>query len=335
MSISSAIASDKLSDLRLKKKIAIQSLDFDMAEQLDQEIENQNQEISNIRINKIKQEIMKEINELISKYLKNKKDINEFKFQNENLISSKFQELYDKTIIQHEKELKSLEKSHYISLIREAEREVPDQFDLLEKAKFSANEGKYQEAKKMREEARIIGENELHSRKEKVDEEFASSKLNLATRQQLSLDDIAQKYNEEINLLNLDFNTKLDEIENRFQNGINLIKEKGKIRSESLIEGQTAQENSIFEINQLIQDMVNSTKENTDDIFWTSRPNSLFKNNTTSKSLNFSSQSSRPPSKIPPLHRLPISTSRLTKKNIPLSSRSTNKNNSFSPRSFQ
>jgi len=256
MSISTSIANDKLSDLRLKKKIAIQTLDFDAAEEFDMEILAQNEQITNNLVNKIKSEIIKETEVSIAKFDKIKREIEEFRIRSQNQLTNSYHESIDKVVLQNEKEIKNLEKSHCNSLLREAERPVTQQIEILERAKKLATEGHYQEAKQLREDARNVGENELQMRKEKVDSEFAQSRVLLTAKQQESLDQIAILYENETEKLNMEIQTRTIESEARFQKRIELIKEKARVRCDTLVQDETIKEKSIFEITQSINDIL-------------------------------------------------------------------------------
>ncbi|OHT11508.1 hypothetical protein TRFO_19053 [Tritrichomonas foetus] len=261
MSISSSIANDKLTELRNKKKLAIQALDFDAAEEYDRQIREQNEQIIADRIAKINSEIIKDLNEHITKYENIRNDINEFNMKQESQLNATYQELIDKTVLQHEKELKNIDKSHSIALLREAEREVPDQIDLLEQAKAAAVAGRYEDARNLRDRARLTGENELEERKQKIDKEFAESRSMLAAKQQDAIEHITQKYDEEISNLNAEVQLRRLETEQRFESGVQLIRQRAEVRCNSLVADDEVKEDAIFELNQRINDLLRDSQQ--------------------------------------------------------------------------
>lgn len=261
MSISSLIANDKLTELRNKKKLAIQALDFDAAEKYDEQIQEQNEQIISDRIEKIRSEISKDLLDHIQKYNKIRNEINEYNQKTESQLNATYQDLIDKTQIQHGKELRSIDKSHGIALLREAEREVPNQIELLEQAKAAAVAGRYDDARSLREQARIAGENELEERKRKIDEEFEHSRSMLAAKQQEAIEHITQKYDDEISNLNGEIQMRKKETEQRFDSGVELIRQRAEIRCNSLVADDEVKEEAIFNIRQMIDEIIRDSQE--------------------------------------------------------------------------
>jgi hypothetical protein len=115
----------------------------------------------------------------------------------EGRLRTTYQDLPDKTQVQHEQQLRNSDKSHRTTLIREAEREVPEQVELLEQAKAAAVVGQYSEARRPQESARFAGESELEARKQHIDQEFSESRSILAAQQQYAIAKITQKWEDE------------------------------------------------------------------------------------------------------------------------------------------
>jgi hypothetical protein len=261
MSLSSAIANDKLTDLRNKRKLAIQALDFDAAEEYDRQIKAQNDQILADRINKIETEILRDLQDQLTKLGTLKFDISEYQSKQEAQLSAAYQDLFDKTQVQHEKELRNIDKSHGISLLREAEREVPEQTALLEQAKAAAIAGRYDEARTLREEARNVGEAELEARKQRIDEEFNQSRLMLAAKQQEAIEKITQKYDDEIGELSSDVQLRQMEIQQRFDSGVGLIRQRAEIRCNALIAEDEAKEDALFNVNQKMNELLRYSQQ--------------------------------------------------------------------------
>lgn len=261
MSISSTIANDKLADLRNKKKLAIQALDFDAAEKYDELIQQQNEQIVATRIDKIKSEVLDDLEKHISKYNKISDEIALYNKKQENQLNQTYQTLLDKTQLQHAKELKSIDKSHAIALRREAEREVPEQIEILEQAKAAAVAGNYNEARNLRDEARRTGERELEERKNKIDEEFEHSRMVLDTKQQEAQEQIQQKYDDEIANLQAEIQMRTKETEQRFNSGVELIKQRAEIKVNSLLADDEVKEEAIFVIRQEVDNYIRQSQE--------------------------------------------------------------------------
>jgi hypothetical protein len=138
MSISSTIASDRLAELRNKKKIAIHVLDFDTAEEFDRQLREQNEQITADLISRIYNDILKEVQDQIRKYNGIQSDIAQFQAREEAHVNTTYRDLFEKARIQHEMKLRDVDKSHGIALLRESERKIPAQLSLLEQAKAAA-----------------------------------------------------------------------------------------------------------------------------------------------------------------------------------------------------
>lgn len=256
MSIASSVANDRLVDLRNRKKLAIQSLDFDTAEQLDEEIRKQNEMITTQRINHIHGEIMKELYEHLSKFKSMRDEMQGSNNKEEAMIEAQYQASVAKMKQQHEKELRNIDKAHSTSLLREAEREVPEQFDILEKSKEAAMSGDYARARQLRDEARRVGEQQLQSRKDKVDREFSESRAMLCTKQQEALDQLSDEHEKKMSQISFDEKMKRIELDQRYEAGLGVIRQRAEVRCKALLADEDVKENALFEINQKIDEAV-------------------------------------------------------------------------------
>ena len=263
MSVASSVANDRLTDLRMKKKQAIQALNFDLAEEYDRQIAETNQVILNDRISKIGDDIIKELNEHYAKNEVVKREIDAFQKKQETSIRANYQTQFERADQQNAKEQRSIEKAHATALLREAETEVPEQMDKLEQAKELAQKGDYQGAKKLMAEARAIGEQTLQERKQKVDNEFKQSMSILATKHQEEMDQLEAQYDQEMEQLSQDINIRKEDAETRYQNGIELIRERAKIRCNALLADDQTKEDAYFNLNQRINDTLIALENNT------------------------------------------------------------------------
>jgi hypothetical protein len=164
--------------------------------------------------------------------------------------------LYDKAQIQHEKELRNIDQSHGITLLRETEREVPEQIELLERAKAAAIVGQFSEARRLREEARQVAESELEARKQRVDREFSESRSILATRQQNAIEAITKKWEDEVNDLNAEVRARKAETQQRFESGVEIIRERGRVRCNALLADEDIVGDALFSLNRKISEAV-------------------------------------------------------------------------------
>jgi hypothetical protein len=169
LSISSAIASDRLARLRNQKKIAIQGLDFDAAEDFDRQLNTQNEQIAADRISN---DILKEVQDRIATYNGIRSNITDGQANEESRLNTTYRDLFDKARTRHEKELRDVDKSHGIAVLGESGRETPAQLSLLEQAKAAAMSGQFDDARQLREEA---CEDDVEARRRRTDQKFCQS----------------------------------------------------------------------------------------------------------------------------------------------------------------
>jgi hypothetical protein len=258
--MSTSLSHDLFADLQTKKKLAIQALDFDAAEDLDRQIAEHAEKLTADRIRLIFHETLKDVESHIHKYSSIRSAVSAFQSNHESLLRATYQDLLDKAHLQHEKELRNIDSSHGISLIREAEREVSEQIELLEKAKTAAVIGQYSEARRLREEARKVGESEMEARKRRIDQEFSEFRTILAIKHQDAISKITQKWELEMNDLNAEVRARTAETQQRFQGGIEMIRERAAIQFNAVVADEDLKGDELFDLNRKIDEVLRNAE---------------------------------------------------------------------------
>lgn len=256
MAVSTAKADDFLSELKSKRKKAIEALDFDAAEDYDRQIRGRQGEVIDNRVSDIFNEIIRDVEAHILKYNAIENDIRKFESTQRTNLRQSYQGLLDCAQLQQEKELNSIDKSHANFLLKETSKEVPEQIDLLKQAKAAASAGQFPDAKRMRDAARAIGEAELENRKQRIDEEYDQARSMLSARAQDALNRISKKYEDEINDLESEVQMRKLETKQRFDGGIKLIRQRAEIRCKALVAEEDVKEDALFEVNRKIDSIL-------------------------------------------------------------------------------
>jgi hypothetical protein len=256
MSISSAIARHRLADLRNKKKIAIQGLDFETAEAFDRQLREQNERITAARINRIYNEILKEVQDQIAKYDGIRFDITQFQAKEEARLNAEHQDHFKKAQMQHEKELRDVDRSHGIALLRESEREIPAQLSLLEQAKAAAMSGRFGDARQLREEARKAGEDDLEARRYRIDQEFSQSHSMLTDAQGETMARLGQRYDEEMTNFHEQVRARRVKAHRRFDGVIDVLRQRGAMRYQGISAGDDVRDEALSTLNARIDEML-------------------------------------------------------------------------------
>jgi hypothetical protein len=256
MSMSFAIAGDRLAELRNKKKIAVQALDFDAAEEFDRQLKEENERLTSDHIDRIYSEILKDVQDQIAKYDEMRSDITQFQEKEEAHVNATYQDLFNKAEMQHEKELRDVDKSHGIALLRESEREIPAQLSLLEQAKAAAILGRFTDARQLRAEAREAGLGELEARRHRTDQEFSQSRLMLSDAQGETMAKLRQKYDEEMNNLHEQVRARRIKARERFNGRVDLLRQRAAVRCQGISASDDLREEALSTLNAKIHEMV-------------------------------------------------------------------------------
>lgn len=192
---------DFLSDLHIKKNTAISELRFEDARDINDEIQNEIQKRALDQIQQAEALAIRQVERAQRRYRSRLEDIVEEKRRLDSRLYSKFQVLFEETQDEHIQQLMDLEKERGLTLLEESERDIPEQIELLERAKQVAALLHFDEAIELRAHAREVGEQELEARRIQVEEHFAQAKEEMIKGHQEELDMIGELHQQEIEAL--------------------------------------------------------------------------------------------------------------------------------------
>ena len=192
---------DFLCDLHLQKTAAINELRFEDAREINDDIQREIEKRALDLIQQAEAIALREVARSQQHYRDRCEDIAEEKRKLDSRLYSRFQVLFEETQDEHIQQLMDLEKERGLTLLEESERDIPEQIELLERAKQVAMLSRFEEAIELRAQARVVGEQELESRRVQVEEHFAQAKEEMLKQHQEELDQIGVLHQQEIEAL--------------------------------------------------------------------------------------------------------------------------------------
>lgn len=185
---------DRISKLRLKRRNFIKNFKYEDAIKMDEEIDSQRQSSIEESITVI----LKEFTEIIEPYV-HKSYERQMKYEKEKQESidehkRKYHFYFQDLQRQQLDALSVIERKLQDNRMRENERTVPEQTNLLELSKKAAMTGDYQKALELRYNSRMIAQKSLIERQAKLDEEFFQQRDELLNSQRSALQTMASKF---------------------------------------------------------------------------------------------------------------------------------------------
>jgi hypothetical protein len=193
-----AVLADILSDLHSRKQAAIDSLDFETAQSLFGEIHARISEATLASIASIRASAASELSREQIAYRNQIESLAEERRSDDARLFSQSQVLFEQTRNDHINQLIELERERGITLLSEAEREIPEQILMLERAKQEAIDANFETAIALRQQARDIGQAELERRRAEVESDFEGRRNELLARQKRELDEISERHELEL-----------------------------------------------------------------------------------------------------------------------------------------
>jgi hypothetical protein len=229
-----AVTDDIIADLHLRKKAAIEALDFETAKFLYQEIERVKSDRAERQVDDIHYEAVRDVKKVQNEQRTRLEEFVEYRRQADARLYSKYQVLFEEAQDEHIQQLMDLEKERGFSLLEESEKEIPEQVQMLEDAKQQARSGDFDTAIELRQRARVVGEEELERRRQDVEERFVKAKEEMLGHHQEELDEIGKLHEEEINQLRKEAADRDEEGKRSFALAVSLIKHKARVQMEAL-----------------------------------------------------------------------------------------------------
>ncbi|EAX95354.1 hypothetical protein TVAG_078100 [Trichomonas vaginalis G3] len=185
-------------DLRKKKKIAIQNLDYQTARNIDQEIERINEEES-IQAHQLKIDEYKDsLIQIFAMYNERQNELNNEREDNIKKIRIRVNDIFTELRKQQTQDLVELEKQHASHRLHELYRPVPDYETLISQSRKAASLGNYDNAETLQQEAYAIQERDMKIRMQRVDDRFHMKSQTAMKDYRTSIINLVQKLQNDI-----------------------------------------------------------------------------------------------------------------------------------------
>lgn len=198
--------------LRNRRKKAIAVLDFEKAEQISEEIENEHHQALEETVARIREEFRNEIASLIERNFDQLEEKSQEKNRQEKIIRTRYHTIFKDLQKQHLLSLGQMENKYTENIAKENDRRVPEQFALLEQAKKAATAGQFREAIDLRNQARIVAQQDLEKRIHMLDEEFELNRERMLNSQREDLLKLTSRLQNELDTLEETANEKYIQI---------------------------------------------------------------------------------------------------------------------------
>ena len=250
-----------ISELYIKKVNAINALDFETAQRLNQEIETQRTVMAAEQVDDVRHWAVAEAKRVMNDYRKRLADYAEEKRRCDARLYSRFQVMFEETRDDHIHQLMDLEKEHGLTLLEESELDVPEQVEVLEKAKEEALKGNLERAMELKQQARGIGEEAIEKRRLEVEEQFKELKEEIIERQKQELEEIGALHQKELDELTkenqqIEERMRLDLLER-----MNSVRNTAKVKFETTGASDEAKEQALRGVNAEIDEIMKRAEE--------------------------------------------------------------------------
>ena len=233
---------DELSDLKLRKKKAIDDLDFELAEEIEEMIHLKENTIADLQAKQISDEIISEFKVLNIKYNQKIEEIKNTFEANQKDIIEKFENIYTETQKRQIDELSHLE-SQRENEIHEESLKTNSQTDLLlQESKKQTFLGNFKAAETLKNEANQVLEDDLRIRCREINEVYDEEKNDLLEKHKIEANDIMVLKQKELEENQNERDEKIDKAEKFYKASILSLKSKCSVRCRVLPGNQEVNE---------------------------------------------------------------------------------------------
>lgn len=215
---------DIISDYHSQKSRAIENLDFENAEKLQNA---QNREIirrSELQAKHISDCMIEEFNKIIENRKKNLLLIQKKYDSNKNEIEIKFKELFEDAQIQQTTEIKSIESRLQVEINKEKSKPIPKVEDLLQQANKQARLGNIQASKKLKMAADKEATDDIKNRSDELTKQFDSEKEEMMQKHAIEARNLINLKKAELKEIEDDKIKSVEKVENQYKASINALK---------------------------------------------------------------------------------------------------------------
>ena len=210
---------DKIAKLRSKRRGMINTLNFEDAIKIDEEIESHHKSSLEESIQIILDEYALSIEHYIKMSAEKSESYDVEKSKAIRDFRLKFHHYFQDLKQQQLQSLSEIEFKYQETRKRENNRRIPEQAELLEQSKKAAMNGDYQKALELRNNSRIVGQEKIYERLLQLEDDFNQQREDMIKSQRGNLEQLVLKFN----------------------NGLELIENKAKSKQEMVTQNRNTQ----------------------------------------------------------------------------------------------
>ena len=249
-----------INDLMIKKKAAIEVLDFETAEDLEKEILYELDNFAKLQISDVLEKSKLDAGRLENKFQNRLEEEAEIARQNTQKIYAKYQVIVENLEDQHINQLMENENERAFELIQESEREIEEQLQLLEQAKREAVLSNFSKAKELRQAARDAAAAELERRRVATEEKYAKLKDEIIERQKEEINQITVDHEREVNDEKVHQEEVYQKTQSDIENAFELLRQKAISAFKAVSSNGENIDNATKEITEYLQKIVKKFK---------------------------------------------------------------------------
>jgi hypothetical protein len=188
----------KVAGFRRRQKRYIENLDFDAAQQLDQEIKDSRFESHDKQIAQISEDLTKDATKIVELCRTAIQEWNDKNKRSQMKLRRRINRQFAAIQSQQIDALVQMEKDFAAARLRENGRTIPEQEELLQRARHAAMARQFDEARSLRDAAALIGETELDRRLMVLDEGFEQKRRQFLKVQRSEIEALSGQLDSEI-----------------------------------------------------------------------------------------------------------------------------------------
>lgn len=198
-----------IADLRIQQKNAVENLDYDTAEMIENQIKEIRQSSKLLEFQEKLNVFAERLTEIVTNSYSNVEEIKKEGKKDQHQIRTRINNEFESLRAKQINELVSLEKDYASARLRETQRLIPEQEELLKKSKNAALTKDFDLARQYRDAAALVAETDLEARLMKTDNDFNELRKTLMAKQKDDIVFLSKKLDEELNTVERTVELKL------------------------------------------------------------------------------------------------------------------------------
>jgi hypothetical protein len=188
----------KMRELRRRQKLAIQNMDFDLAEDIEKQIQGKKHSDAEGVVHDASQALRAEADKVVQDVRAQLDGVQEERAAKEREVRIRMNAQFEAVQAGHLAALVAMERDYAAGRLRETQRAVPEQEALLLQARNAGLAREFEKARALRDAAQLIGEADLQARLARMDDEFEKNRQTVLKKQREEVLALSSRLDEEL-----------------------------------------------------------------------------------------------------------------------------------------